>query len=277
MDSVVPFWNQLPEHAHNAFLRIEPNYNRTWFDHLSEERRLTVLTLYVKLSGLKFWPHIMELADVAPGRLHFHCCNTDALKAELTRRTDFVSPAASKEDWSSAEMRAVGSLHFKHFPGWPENKVQAHIDHFWGWTTVPHWFTYSSYKDPFRARAILLEQGWDRAALLGIGVWHCGARDCRTHGEPQHRCQPGVWYCGRVQPACPGHSSGEHRCATGSKWHCGERNCGCHALPLPPCRSGVWYCGQVKPPCAGHSRREDRCATGAALLLFARSALRSAR
>lgn len=45
-------------------------------------------------------------------------------------------------------------------------------------------------------------------------TWHCGARDCPTHSRPEHRCQGGVWFCGRRQPPCPGHSSRDHRCAS---------------------------------------------------------------
>lgn len=45
-------------------------------------------------------------------------------------------------------------------------------------------------------------------------TWHCGSRDCPTHSQREHRCQVGVWFCGRKQPPCPGHSSREHWCVT---------------------------------------------------------------
>ena len=43
-------------------------------------------------------------------------------------------------------------------------------------------------------------------------IWHCGSRDCPTHSQRAHRCQVGVWFCGRKQPPCPGHSSRDHWC-----------------------------------------------------------------
>ena len=84
--------------------------------------------------------------------------------------------------WTSAA-RSVGALHFKHFPGWPENKVQAHIDPYGArlhsdlWFLVPvvplgqllaHLADPTGYTEVFRVRALLLEQGWDAAPLVGF-------------------------------------------------------------------------------------------------------------
>jgi hypothetical protein len=183
------------------------------------------------------------------------------------------------DEWDSAEKRATGALHLKHFKGWPVNKVQAHIDQAGNWlgdkllwwagqpvTGLRHLAAYDSYSDVFGIRNILLQQGWDRKSLLGLSIWHCGARNCPTHSRPEHQCQVGVWYCGRRQPPCPGHSSPSHHCSTGRIWNCGARNCPTHSQPGHLCRSGVWYCGRTQPPCPGHSSWEHRCESGAALL-----------
>jgi len=278
MSSFVPFWNQLPDYARKGLLQVPIQHIE--FDSLPDENRLTVLNLYVKMSKTMLWSYILEFIRIDPGRLEFRCINIKQLKEELTRRADFRSPESSMEKWDSAEKCGMGSLHFKHNKQWHanENQVQAHIDRIWVWhDPLEHLITYKSYEDPFGIRDLLISQGFDKATLMGIAVWHCGARDCGTHSEPQHRCPSGVWYCGRIQPACPGHSNPEHRCVTGIKWHCGQSNCPTHNLPITPCPSGTWYCGQVKPPCPGHSRRDDRCATGATLLLFPKNVLQSVR
>jgi hypothetical protein len=169
MNKNVPLWNQLPTYAHKALLDIEPDYDKTWFDSTSAELRLTILNLYVKMSKMGFWSYILEFMDISPGCLHFRCNDVIRLKQELTRRDDFRSPESSMETWDSAEKRGMGSLHFKHFRGWDQAKVQAHIDRIWVWQNpLQHWITYDSYKHPFEIREVLLQQGWDKAVLTGI-------------------------------------------------------------------------------------------------------------
>lgn len=92
-----------------------------------------------------------------------------------------------------------------------------------------------------------------------MSVWHCGARNCPTHSQSGHRCQVGVWFCGRRQPPCPGHSSRDHRCTSGTVWHCDARNCPTHSRPEHRCQVGVWFCGQRQPPCPGHRSKDHRC------------------
>ncbi|MFO7641133.1 MAG: hypothetical protein R6X17_07650 [Candidatus Competibacteraceae bacterium] len=177
MNRNVPSWNQLRKYDHD--LLTPPGYGNPWFDSQPDEIRLTVLTLYVKLSGIKFWKYVNRRDTIYPGRMEFRTTNVRLLKQELTRSPQFRSPAASDQEWDSVELRYEGSLHFKHpldkrYP-WPPDKVQAHIDKV-GWLGAPpvslvhHVLTYSSYKDPFVARKILLDQGWDPVPLVGIGV-----------------------------------------------------------------------------------------------------------
>lgn len=173
----VPFWNQLRKHDHT--LLESRGYGNPWFDSQYDKIRLTVLTIYVKLDGLLIWNYVQKASSIYPGRLEFLVSDVKALKRMLTMSPLFRSPSESEDEWESLELRYMGALHFKHFKGesphlWPVNKVQAHIDKV-GWlgafpiSLIHHGLTYSSYEDPYTAREILLQQGWDPVPLLGVG------------------------------------------------------------------------------------------------------------
>ena len=253
-------------------------YDHAWFDNQPDAIRQTVLNLYVKLSGMEdLWQYVMRRDTTSVGSLEFLTQNVGALKQELTNRWDFTVPEDSLVAWECREKRATGALHFKHFPGWLTGKVQAHIDKiglgFGGKWSPPvigplvmgpaHLVDYCKHgwEDVFGIRNILLQQGWDRQALLGIdALWLCGARSCPSHKAPEDRCPNGLWYCGRRQPPCPGlHKTATARCPTGSTWHCGARNCPTHNHPEHLCPVGVWYCGRKQPACPGHRIKERPC------------------
>jgi len=182
----VPLWDQLPSYAREE---LEAKaYSGDWFDRQIPETRLTILTLYVKLRGMQLWEHIrgvmIDETNQYPGRLNFIANDVNALKQDLRSRWNFRDPEPSNvQKWDSAEKRATGALHFKHFESWPPDKVEAHIDQagvwlgskaFW-WVGVPvtglrHLIAYDSYQDPFGIRDILLRQGWDRQTLLGTAA-----------------------------------------------------------------------------------------------------------
>lgn len=178
----VPRWEQLPDYAQAELAAC--GCDEAWFTRHGGDAtmRLTVLNLYVKLRGLGLWRHVGSERDSQLGCLHFLCPDVGALKAVLRERSDFTDPEASPDDWESRERRADGALHFKHFAGWPEAQVQAHIDphglllHSDLWWIVPvvplgqmvrHGADPTGYQEVYRVRALLLEQGWDRAPLLG--------------------------------------------------------------------------------------------------------------
>ncbi|PWB58134.1 MAG: hypothetical protein C3F18_03015 [Nitrosomonadales bacterium] len=179
--SPVPQWNQLPAYAQADLM--SRYYDQEWFESHDDISRLTVLNMYVKLKGTNLWRFVASESGTGPGTLDFVCTDITGLKNDLRNRDDFTSPEESPAEWSSREMSSRGSLHFKHFKGWPETKVQAHIDQYglllrskWWWLLpiVPliqmaiHGLTYESYKDAFGVRDILLAQGWDPAPLKGI-------------------------------------------------------------------------------------------------------------
>ena len=178
----VPQWAELPDYAQSELAAA--GYDAAWFTAQAELPilRLTVLNLYVKLRGIGLWQFISREQGTLPGGLHFLCSAIDDLKAALRASTDFTSPHDSRDDWESRERRAVGALHFKHFTGWPESQVQAHIDprglllHSLLWWIMPviplgqmiaHAADPTGYTEVYRIRDILLDQGWDKAPLTG--------------------------------------------------------------------------------------------------------------
>ena len=179
MNKKVPFWDQLPGHAQRD-LSVK-GYGKLWFDKQKAPLRLTVLNLYVKLRGMNLWRHVRQHASISVGCLEFLTTDVRFLKKELTNLWNFRSPEDSMKEWDSAEKRATGALHFKHFKGWPVNKTQAHIDQAGNWlgnrvfwwagqpiTGLRHLASYDSYNDVFGIRNILLQQGWDRRSLMGV-------------------------------------------------------------------------------------------------------------
>jgi hypothetical protein len=178
---VVPRWDQLPPDAQRDL--ASRDYDESWFKEQSPEIRLTVLNLYVKLSGLKLWEFVDTQSNTKVGAIDFLCSRIDAFKETLSNRPDFTSPEKSADEWSSREMRASGQLHFKHFKGWPETQVEAHIDKVglllrskWWWLFPPipliqmarHGLDYSGYQDVYGIRKLLLDQGWYPAPLIGV-------------------------------------------------------------------------------------------------------------
>lgn len=176
----VPNWGELPDYVQRDLASRE--YDADWFTRHKDDptMRLTVLTLYVKLSGLGLWSYVQAESGSALGCLHF--LSAESLPDVLRARADFTDPAQRAKAWDSRERRAEGALHFKHFVDWPEFKVQAHIDPeglllcsdaWWLVPIVPltqiiaHNLDPEGYKDVYRIRKILLKQGWDPTPIIG--------------------------------------------------------------------------------------------------------------
>jgi len=195
----VPKWDQLRKYDHDRLM--EKGYTKIWFDtQINDKMRLTLLTLYVKLNGLKlgiatpsgdrdsFWSrHVRWWAGkkFEYGNLEFYVRDIHHLLFDLEILPYMQTPVFKGKYWESIELRFYAALHLKHFDGWPVNQVQAHIDEV-GWrgsadkyitakahpkVWIPllvHGLSYSSYKDPYIARSYLLEQGWDPVPLIGV-------------------------------------------------------------------------------------------------------------
>ncbi len=200
----VPTWNQLPQHAHNDLRSV--GCTQQWYEQLqsndprvqSDDLRLTVLNLYVKLRGMNLWRFVLSPGSVSKGCFNVLVHDVLALRKTLTEMWNFRDPDKIWScfdrnklagDWDSAEKRATASLHIKHFKGDPINQVQTHIDHYGPWagnkyawclsvpvTGLGHLATYESYSDPQGARKLLSAQGWDPQTLWGVSAGAAASR-----------------------------------------------------------------------------------------------------
>jgi len=178
----VPQWDELPDYAQGELGAC--GYDAAWFAGQAQApiMRLTVLNLYVKLKGMQLWQFVAKESDSQPGCLHFLGSAVHELKAALRERDEFTDPQDAMDSWDSREKRADGALHFKHFSGWPEAKVQAHIDPhglllhsplWWLMPVIPlgqmlaHAADPTGYTEVYTIRDLLLDQGWDKAPLTG--------------------------------------------------------------------------------------------------------------
>jgi len=143
-------------------------YTAEWMASQDEAVRVTVEILHRKLSGLDLWRFVSREWKTKRGRLQFECDDVPGLKTKLIE-LGFTRPADSTKAWESSERAPKLSLHMKHFDGWEDNKVQAHIDRagFWlarKWWWFPpyplaqmlhHFFHYKSYLDVERLRDMM--------------------------------------------------------------------------------------------------------------------------
>jgi hypothetical protein len=147
-------------------------YDEAWLAAAGEAKRRTVRNLHAKLASLGLWRFVGREDDTERGNLHFRCSDVAGLRA-AARRLRFASRNRADGYWEEREKRAFGSLHLKHFPGWPDDKVQAHVDRFgfwlrwWWWLAFPvpvawmllHLAVPESYRRVDRIRRILVRQG----------------------------------------------------------------------------------------------------------------------
>jgi len=107
--------------------------------------------------GLDRFVGACQPADV--GNLEFRCRDVDGFRRRL-RALGFVLRDRPDGSWDAREPARRYSLHCKHFPGWPDDKLQAHIDP-WGvggpWTILMHLLDYNGYRDVERIRTAMHE------------------------------------------------------------------------------------------------------------------------
>ena len=102
--------------------------DETWWSSRDDVLRQTVLNLYGKLVLHGLWRFVAREDDSGPGAFHFEATDVVALRAHLKMDAAFTAPSGRGDGWQSRERSAKGTLHFKHFDGWPEGRVQAHVD-----------------------------------------------------------------------------------------------------------------------------------------------------
>jgi hypothetical protein len=92
------------------------------------------------------------------GNHHFRCPDVAGFRAALAE-LGFRMRERTGGAWDAREPVARLSLHCKHFAGWPEDLVQAHVDpHGVGGalTSLLHLLDYSGYRDEERISRLLL-------------------------------------------------------------------------------------------------------------------------
>jgi hypothetical protein len=114
----VPDWTDLPEYARSALTKV--GYDKVWSPELSlsDDHRLTVLNLFVKLAGMRLWSFIGAPIGYSVGTLEFRAATIAGLRTKLSSIGDFATPDKNLDDWDSREYRVSGSLHFKHNKDW---------------------------------------------------------------------------------------------------------------------------------------------------------------
>lgn len=182
--AAVPTWGTLPAHAQAAL--APPGFDAAWFASQPEMIRLSVLNLYVKLKAVGLWHFVARNAGSDSQSLTFRATDVHELKRALRARRDFTD-ADPGQPWQSREYQTKGQLHFKSFAGWPEDRVQAHIDGrgllpsredligtavgtlglVFPFQALSHRIEYDVYQNPYLVRDVLLGQGFDRATLEG--------------------------------------------------------------------------------------------------------------
>jgi hypothetical protein len=88
---------------------------------------LGVVNVYRRMRGLGLWQFVGREDDSTLGNVHFRCTSVPALLA-ATRALGFTAPRSQSGFWQVRQRVAHLALHLKHFDGWPDDKLQAHID-----------------------------------------------------------------------------------------------------------------------------------------------------
>ncbi|MDX9719347.1 MAG: hypothetical protein RBU37_01275 [Myxococcota bacterium] len=126
--------------------------------------QLTFLCIHAQLKLLELWRFIAREDGSSQGCLHFR--SKPGLRAWLQQHPTFHCSALGPRGWQARQRRLRFALHLKQFSGWPEDRVQAHIDpvggHFPWWTWllpgVPaslllwHLWDFNGYLDVERIR-----------------------------------------------------------------------------------------------------------------------------
>ena len=118
---------------------------------------LGVANVRGKLDGFDLLRFVASPEPAGPGNFHFACNDTAAFRAALVVHGFRLRDRAGGA-WDARERVARASLHIKHFVGWPEERMQAHIDPYGiggAWILIMHLLDYNGYRDAERILRLL--------------------------------------------------------------------------------------------------------------------------
>ncbi len=151
----------------------ERGYTESWFARQPPELALTIRLCATRLAQHDLWRFVKHEAGSEIGKMHAIVTDVAALKTALRALPFAFGGGGADGAWDAAERTFGLSVHIKHFAGWPDDKVQVHIDRValwlppvWWWCPpvplaqmVRHWWHYNSYLDVAALVAIHNENG----------------------------------------------------------------------------------------------------------------------
>ena len=159
-------WTELPQSTRDDLAKR--GLVRTRFEQLDADTQLCLLAIRCALSRAELWHFVQHDDESGSGCLNFRATDVSALRAAIDSTAGF-GPVRGTSRWTARQIGARGALHFKHFDGWPPDKVQAHIDPIgarpsWWWWLLPivplglllaHWIKGAGYQNGDRvARSV---------------------------------------------------------------------------------------------------------------------------
>ena len=123
----------------------------------------------MKMRALGLWALVVRAVEPDhAGNFHFLCASIEAFQHELSE-SGFTGPEYEGDFWQARQPIERLSMHIKHFPGWPREKLQAHIDPvgyvdetWWQkmWTGTRHMIGYRGYRDVEKIRVLMEDDGY---------------------------------------------------------------------------------------------------------------------
>jgi hypothetical protein len=150
-------------------------YDAAWLAARPAALGRTVRNLHARMAPLGLWEFVTEEWDTEPGELCFRCADVDGLKRRLAELGFARGRVWIPGRWERFERRPSLALHFKHFPGWEDHHVEAHLDPV-GAATSPWWWLFppvpllllwrhardaGGHRDVDRIHALLAAEGFD--------------------------------------------------------------------------------------------------------------------
>lgn len=175
----VRIWGQAPEPVRAGLARA--GWDRAWANEATPEARLAAVLVFARLDALGLGVRVHRAHRAYAGGLEFEVDDLGALREGIARQSGRltlpVRPVLGRALWHAREQTEGVALHLKHFRGWPDARVQAHLDAVGlpgptatlrrrALARIGHAWAWRSYRQPWRLRAALLREAPQRWAWL---------------------------------------------------------------------------------------------------------------